>query len=226
MKYIKIYESFTRTKHDDDTLYIFDFDDTIVNSPRFEELAIEYLKENENIGSLLKKSLRLIGKNIDDIKIEHGRLYVNDPNSEIEIKGNWVRKKNRVYLVAPENYYYSDLSLPKDKTELSEFYSKVKNKAIVTGRLNRIKKKIEKVLDDFGLENPNHGLYCYPSRDESGDKVPTWKGKTIVELIKKTGFKKVKFYDDNSKWVNKVVSIVRNELPEIDFEGIKVKNEK
>ena len=222
MKYLQMYENFEKNQKDE-TLYIFDFDDTIVNSPRFEELAIEYLKENETIGTLLQKSVNQINVTFRDLKIENGRLYVDDPDEKIKIKGNWVRKKKRVYLVAPDKFYFSDLSLPKSTTKLSEFYNQVKNKAIVTGRMKGMKSKLEKVLDDFGLEQPNYGLFCYPLGDESGDKVPTWKGNTIAKLVKDTGFTKVKFYDDNSKWVNKVVTIVKKELPEIDFEGIKVK---
>jgi phosphoserine phosphatase len=42
MKYLKLYENF---RQDDDTLYIFDFDDTLVNSPTFEELSIKFLKK-------------------------------------------------------------------------------------------------------------------------------------------------------------------------------------
>ena len=45
----------------------------------------------------------------------------------------------------------------------------------------------------------------------------------VVKILKENNFKKVKFYDDNSKWVNKVISIVKSELPDVDFEGIKVK---
>jgi hypothetical protein len=223
MKYLQIYENFKKKPDNDDTLYIFDLDDTIVDSPRFEELAIEFLKENKTIEELLKISVEQIDKKINDIKIENGRLYVNDPDEKIIIKGNWVRKKSRVYLVAPDSFYFSDLSLPKGTKKLSELYNKVENKAIVTGRLKLMKPKIEKILDEFGLEKPNYGLFCYPSKDESSDKVATWKGKTIVQLIKDTKFTKAKFYDDNSKWVNKVVAIVKKELPEIEFEGIKVK---
>lgn len=223
MKYLQIYENFKKKPDNDDTLYIFDLDDTIVDSPRFEELAIEFLKENKTIEELLKISVEQIDKKINDIKIENGRLYVNDPDEKIIIKGNWVRKKSRVYLVAPDSFYFSDLSLPKGTKKLSELYNKVENKAIVTGRLKLMKPKIEKILDEFGLEKPNYGLFCYPSKDESSDKVAIWKGKTIVQLIKDTKFTKAKFYDDNSKWVNKVVAIVKKELPEIEFEGIKVK---
>lgn len=218
MNFIKTYESFIN----DDTLYIFDFDDTIVDSPRFEELAIDYLKENHTIEDLLKKSLKHIKRDIKDIKIENGRLYINDPDEEIEIKGNWVRKKKRVYLIAPDSFYFSELSLPKTKTKLSILYNEVNNKAIVTGRMEALRKKVEKSLNDLKLDMPNYGLYCFPSKDESGDRVPIWKGNTIVNIIKKTGFKKVKFYDDNSKWVNKVTKIVNKNLPNIEFEGIKI----
>ena len=60
MKYLKLYENFDTSS--DDTLFIFDFDDTIVDSPRFEELAIKYLKEDVTIAGLLDKSVGLIGK--------------------------------------------------------------------------------------------------------------------------------------------------------------------
>lgn len=222
LKYLENFNSFNYSNFvDKDILYIFDFDDTIVNSPRFEELAIEHLKENHTIESLLKKSLKYIHKDIKDIKIENGRLYINDPSEEIEINGNWVRKKKRIYLVAPDNFYFSELSLPKTKTKLAELYNKVDNKAIVTGRTESLRSKVEKSLNDLKLDTPKHGLYCFPSKDESGDRVPIWKGNTIVKLIRKTGFKKVKFYDDNSKWVNKVTKIVKENLPDIEFEGIK-----
>ena len=82
MKYLKLYEDF---KQSDDTLYIFDFDDTLVDSPEFEELAIKYLKEDVTIAGLLDKSVGLIGKSIKDLEIENGRLYIPDPNNEIKI---------------------------------------------------------------------------------------------------------------------------------------------
>ena len=65
-------------------------------------------------------------------------------------------------------------------------------------------------------------MFCYPLGNDSSNRVAIWKGKTIVDLIKSTEFTKVKFYDDKSKWVNKVKEIVNRELPDIDFEGIKV----
>ena len=218
MKYLKLFENF----QGDDTLYIFDFDDTLVDTPGFEELAIQYLTENQNIGDLIKKSLQFVNKEQKDLKIENGRIYVEDPNQTIEPKGNWVRKGLRVYMVTPNVYHFLDISLPTKVKELSELYKQVQNKAIVTGRMVDLKEKVIESLEKFGLELPNHGLFCYPSNDDRTDRVAEWKAKTIVKLLKDTGFQKAKFYDDKPKWVKRVVLEVRKELPEIDFEGIRV----
>lgn len=216
---------FLESKSDvDDTLYIFDFDETLVLNPRFEDLAIEYLKEDVTVKSLLQSSIRKIGVSIKDLKWENGKIYVNDPEQELEVKGNWVRKGKRVYLVPPDRFYFTDISLPIDTTNLKEFYNSVQNKAIVTGRPSEIKDKVEKSLKKFDLDIPNHGLFCFPIKSSDGDKVAIWKAKTIVKLIKDTGFKNVSFYDDNSKWVNKVVSTVKKELPDVTFKGIKYKH--
>ena len=223
MKHLLTYSLF-ESKSSDDTLYIFDWDDTIVDSPRFEELAFKYLRENTTIKELVDLSLLKIGKKKGDIKYEHGRLYVDDPNSEIEVKGNWVRKKGRVYLVAPDRFYYSEISFPDKVTKLASLYKEVKNKAIVTARLHTVRDKVEKYLDKLGLERPSLGLFMYPTKDEDGSRVAAWKAKTIVKLIKDSGFMKAQFFDDKSKTVNAVVKLVKSELPHVEFIGHKVKS--
>jgi hypothetical protein len=47
----------------DDILYVFDFDDTLVETPEFEELAFPYLKENATVKDLINRC-------IDEIKID------------------------------------------------------------------------------------------------------------------------------------------------------------
>lgn len=220
MKYLKLFESFQGS--DQDTLYIFDFDDTIVDSPSFEELAIEYLTENQSIGDLISKSLYFVNKQKSDLKIENGRIYIEDPKQEIEPKGNWVRKGLRLYMVTPNVYHFLDISLPTKVKELSELYRKVSNKSIVTGRMVDLREKVLESLQRFGLEVPNHGLFCYPSKDDKSERVAEWKAKTIVKLLKDTGFTKAKFYDDKPKWVKRVVLEVKKELPNIEFQGIRV----
>jgi hypothetical protein len=218
MKYLKLFENF----QDNDVLYIFDFDDTLVKSPSFEELAIEYLTENLQISDLINKSLSFVNKAKSDLRIENGRIYVEDPNQQIEPKGNWVRKGLRVYMVTPNVYHFLDISLPTKVKELSELYKQVQNKAIVTGRMVDLKEKVVESLKKFGLELPNYGLFCFPSKDDTNQRVAEWKATTIVKLLKDTGFKKAKFYDDKPKWVKRVVQEVKKELPEVEFEGVRV----
>ena len=218
MKYLKLFENFQK----DETLYIFDFDDTLVDTPSFEELAIEYLTENQTIGDLIKKSLTFVSKEKSDLRIENGRIYIEDPNQIIEPKGNWVRKGLRVYMVTPNVYHFLDISLPKKVKELSELYKQVQNKAIVTGRMVDLKEKVIESLEKFGLELPNYGLFCFPSKDDTSQRVAEWKATTIAQLLKDTGFKKAKFYDDKPKWVKRVVQEVKKELPEVEFEGVRV----
>ena len=69
---IKRFKEFNESNESNETLRIFDFDDTLVNSPSFEELAIEFLKEDLSIGDMLKTSVGRIGVNLRDLKWENG----------------------------------------------------------------------------------------------------------------------------------------------------------
>jgi len=218
MRYLKLFENF----ESDDTLYIFDFDNTLVESPSFDELSIQYLTENLTIKDLIDRSLKFVNKQKSDLRIENGRVYIEDPNHQLEPKGNWVRKGLRVYMVTPNVYHFLDISMPTKVKELSEFYKQVQNKAIVAGRMVDLREKVIESLYNFGLGLPNYGLFCYPSKDDRTDRVAEWKAKTIVKLLRETGFKKAKFYDDKPKWVKRVTIEVRNELPDVEFEGIRV----
>ncbi len=205
-----------------DTLYIFDFDETLVRTPTFEELAIEFLKENITIKDMLKSSVDRIGVNLSDIKWENGRLYINDPKHKIEINGNWIRKNSRVYLLTPNRFPFTDISLPKELKELSDLYNSVEEKCIVTARPEDMRSKIVEVMNKLGLKQPKHGLHMFPGGKGSGN-AGIWKGHKIVEILKETGFKKAHFYDDNSKIVNRTERTVNQELPNVDFMVTKVK---
>ena len=202
-----------------DTLYIFDFDDTLVNSPSFEELAIEFLKEDLSIGDMLKTSVGRIGVSLRDLKWENGRIYVNDPKNEIKEFGNWVRKGKRVYLVSPNIFHVSDISLPTSIKELSNLYSSIEDKCIVTARPESLRHKIESKLKEFGLEIPKFGLHMAPDNTKNAGH---WKGEKIVEILNETGFKKAIFYDDNAKYISKATRVVKEKLPNIDWKTIRV----
>ena len=205
-----------------ETLYIFDFDETIVKTPSFEELVVDYLKESSEIESMLKSSLSKVKVKLSDLKWENGRIFVKDPNHKIKIDGNWIRKGPRVYLLTPSRFPFTDISLPYDLKSLSELYSKVENKCIVTARPEDMRSKIISVMESFGLEQPKYGLHMFPAGKGSGNS-GVWKGNKIIEILKNTGFESAHFYDDNSKIVNKVERMVKSELPNINFNTTRVK---
>ena len=212
---IKNYNEFTS----DNVLYIFDFDDTLVNSPSFEDLAIEYLKEDITIKDLLNQSVKRVGVTLDDLKWQDGRIYVLDPNKELKEFGNWVRKGDRLYMFTPNAFHLSDLSLPSTLKDLSELYKSVENKCIVTAREESLRNKITRTLLDLGLELPKYGLHMAPNGTKNSGH---WKGERIVEIINETGFQKAIFYDDNIKYIKRATKVIKEKLPNLDFTSIKV----
>jgi hypothetical protein len=221
MKLLKTFESFIKEESINDTLFIFDFDDTIVKSPSFEELAIEYLQENLTIKDLLDKSVERIGISINDLKWENGRLFVDDPDFKIKEQGNWIRKGNRIYLVTPHAFPYNDISMSNELKELADLYKKVENKCIVTARPEDVRDMVSNKLINLGLGLPKYGLHMFPVEKGAGNP-GYWKGKKIVEILKETGFKKAHFYDDNKKVLNKANKIVMEEMPHIEWKITRV----
>jgi hypothetical protein len=214
---IKNYTDFIK---DVNTLYIFDFDDTLVNSPSFEELAIEYLKENLTIKDLLIQSVNRIGVSLNDLKWQDGKVYILDPDKKYKEYANWVRKGDRLYLFSPNLFHTSDISLPNSiKSEISELYKSIENKCIVTAREETIRSKVISKLQELGLKLPKYGLHMAPKGEKN---LGTWKGEKIVEILKETGFKKAVFYDDNPKYLKRASKVVREKMPNVIWQPIKV----
>jgi len=213
---IKTYNEFTS---DEETLHVFDFDDTLVNSPSFEELAIQYLKEDVTIKDLLIQSVNRIGVSLNDLKWQDNRIYIPDPNKQIKEFGNWVRKGDRMYLTTPNLFHTSNISLPNTLKEVSDLYKSVENKCIVTAREETIRGKIVDRLLQLGLKLPKYGLHMAPKGSRN---LGIWKGEKIVEILKETGFKKAIFYDDNPKYLKRATKVVKEKMPEVIWEPIKI----
>ena len=204
----------------DDTLYVFDFDDTLVVTPRYEDIAIKFLNESVTVKDLLERALELIGAKKEQLKVQDRRIFLQDPNMRFqELKDYWVRKGERLYLVQPDEFCYLDESLPKQLKELSNLYKTVENKCIVTARPETMRQKIEQVLLQFGLEIPKYGLHMCPDERLNAGK---WKGEKIIELAKMTGFNNITFYDDNSKYIRNAKKVINEKMPELNFKAIKV----
>jgi hypothetical protein len=201
------------------TLYVFDFDDTLMISPRYEDIAKKFLNENLTVKDLLDRSVKRIGIDKSKLKVQDRRIFFEDPNKDYKEVKDWVRKGNRMYLIQPDEFCYLDESLPNQVKELVSLYKNVKDKCIVTARPESMRIKIENVLKQFGLENPKWGLHMCPDGKVNAG---IWKGEKIVELSKTTGFQNVIFYDDNSKYIRGAKKVVSEKLPNLNFKCVKV----
>ena len=204
---------------ENNTLYVFDFDDTLMVTPRYEDIALKFLNENLTVKDLLDRAVKRIGITKDKLKVQDRRIFIDDPNKIYKEEKDWVRKGNRLYLVQPDEFSYLDESLPNKLKELANLYKSVEDKCIVTARPQSMRNKIESVLKQFGLENPKWGLHMCPDGKINAGK---WKGDKIVELSETTGFQNVIFYDDNSKYIRVAKKVVSEKLPNLNFKTVNV----
>jgi hypothetical protein len=220
-KWIKDFKEFKETiDSNQKILYVFDFDDTLGETPSFEELSKPYLTlETKEIKELLDKSLDLIDATIKDLKWADGRIYLEDPQELKKITGNWTRKGKRIYLSTPNKFDYLEESFPKTLKEANIIYSYVDDKCIVTARPEGSRRLLEKTLQELGLEIPKLGIWMRPDYlNNAGD----WKGYQISELVKNFGFDEVVFFDDNAKYIKKVKKVMTELLPQIKLTCYKV----
>ena len=212
-------DKFNEFDIENNTLYVFDFDDTLMVTPRYEDIALKFLNENLTVKDLLDRAVKRIGITKDKLKVQDRRIFIDDPNKIYKEEKDWIRKGNRLYLVQPDEFSYLDESLPTKLKELANLYKSVEDKCIVTARPQRMRNKIESVLKQFGLENPKWGLHMCPDGKINAGK---WKGDKIVELSETTGFQNVIFYDDNSKYIRGAKKVVSEKLPNLNFKTVKV----
>ena len=212
-------DKFNEFDIENNTLYVFDFDDTLMVTPRYEDIAIKFLNENLTVKDLLDRAVKRIGITKDKLKVQDRRIFIEDPNKIYKEEKDWVRKGNRLYLVQPDEFSYLDESLPTKLKELANLYKSVEDKCIVTARPQRMRNKIESVLKQFGLENPKWGLHMCPDGKINAGK---WKGDKIVELSETTGGQNVIFDDDNSKYIRGAKKVVSEKLPNLNFKTVKV----
>lgn len=217
MRYLKLFESL------DNTLYVFDFDDTLVNTPRFEDLVIEYLRENSSIKDIIQSCVSDIGVSISDLKWENGRVFIDDIGNQIDIPNgiNWIRKGSRIYLLSPENFGLTKISMPNSPiSKMVELYNSVENKCIVTARSEKVRDDVKSILDKYNMEYPKYGVHMYPFKKHY--QTGYWKGKTIIEICSKNNFNSAIFYDDNAKYIKGARRAVKELSPDLKFKAVKV----
>ena len=177
------------------TLHVFDFDDTMFHSNNFED-SIKYLIEKLTPENILKKSINDININLKDLKYDNGRIYVDDIDQLINIPKNseWIRKKDRIYLTQPESYYLTEEGKPdKPNNTIIELYNSVDNRAILTARKEKFKNIILDTLHRFNIEEPNIGIFMYP--DKTNIQPSMWKAHKLLEIYKNGNYNEIHYYD-------------------------------
>jgi hypothetical protein len=206
-----IYESINENL--DNTLYVFDLDDTLVYSERFEDKVKHLIKENITPEEILKNEISKIDVDLEILKYENGRIYFNDPFKIINVDNNpnWVRKKDRIYLIQPDSYFLTDYSLPIGINEkIVELYNNVKNKCIISVRPERMRSSIKEILNKFDIEYPNYGLYLYSKKYHALKS--SWKADNIIKICNENNFNSVNYYDDNTKMIKKIKYHINNKI--------------
>lgn len=193
-------------------LYAFDMDDTLTYSKRFEEhvkplLLREYLTPE----IILNNKLEDIGIGLEKLKYENGRIYFDDPHHEYKIpKGSdWVRKKDRIYIVQPNAFLMTDESMPIGTyDDIVKLYNEAEYKCIITARSERLRRQTIKALNNLGIEKPNMGLFMYPN--DSFAYTYEYKSNKLLEIYKTMKFDEIHYYDDNIKLLKKIKENLKN----------------
>lgn len=213
-----IYESNTST-----VLNAFDLDETLVFNTTFEENIKHLLLEYKTPTEIFFDKINKKNINISKLKYENGRIYFNDPMNNFNIDKydtDWVRKKDRVYLIQPDEYLLTDESLPISVNEnLLELYNNSLNKCIITARLEVSKSNIIKRLNELGVKQPNCGIFMLS--DKYSNKVK-FKADALIKLQKKYNFEVINYYDDNIKLLKKMKEYFKENKINADINLFKV----
>lgn len=196
------------SEHSSSVLYAFDLDDTLVFSKRFEE-HIKGLIEGKTPESMLRDALREIGKTTKDLHIDNGRVYLDDPTHRVHVSDGstkWTRKKDRVYLLQPNEYFVTEYSLPtKANTPIVELYNRATNRCIITSRKENVRGKLSNEIKKLGLKEPNAGFFLVPM----GSRELTYKFKASILKGLLDEFSLINYFDDNAKMIKRI----RSEIP-------------
>jgi len=203
----------------DNILYAFDLDNTLVQNVKFEDEIKVYLKENNSLKNYLYSELDKINIDINDLKYENGRVFLNDPNKNINISNNslWVRKKDRIYITTPNSFYTQTYGEPTNvNTNIVELYNKSTYKTIITIRNNIYRSQTVKLLDKLNISQPNKGLFMYPNSKIINKSI--WKSNKLIDLYE--SFNNINYFDDDIKLLKRM----KKELTNYDIKLYHVRN--
>lgn len=206
MKHLQSYKIFENFNN---TLYVFDLDNTLIKNIKFEEEVKKLILEKRSLKNLIKNEVDKINVDLKDLKYENGRIFIEDEkNINIPINSLWVRKKNRIYLKTPEDFFlYNEGEPYKINESIVNKYNSVKNKSILTIRKDIFRKETINLLKKLNIEYPNKGLYMYPYSIIKNKS--DWKLKILLDLY--NNYNDIIYFDDDIKILKGIKRKLNNE---------------
>lgn len=92
-------------------------------------------------------------------------------------------------------------------------YKAAENKMILTGRGEKLRPNILKMLHFLNMEEPNQGLMLWPG----SPKIIQWKADVILETAATKKWDIIHFYEDKEDWLNHAKVSMEQQYPEIKF---------
>ena len=171
-----------------------------------------FVKENDDI--VLYFNGKPIDKGVLLNAVQNSSLT---PKEKTKILNSLDYKDGKIVLSFFGEFFSTESTVGTEiNKDVVDVYEKVKNKMIVTGRSQGIKKGVSYILFNIiGLSEPNFGLHLYDGCNIG--KVPGFKADVIIQSIKENGWNEVHFYEDRLDWLNFVEGIVRIEFPDVKF---------
>jgi hypothetical protein len=94
-----------------------------------------------------------------------------------------------------------------------EKYRKAGHKMILTGRGERMREHILKMLHFLNMSEPNEGLMLWPG----SPKIMEWKAETIVKEAATGKWDVIHFYEDRADWLGFAKDEMERSYPSIKF---------
>jgi hypothetical protein len=224
------------------TIHIYDMDDTMFEAPTFSSFV-----ENGSEGNIdtdiyfpeyFKKVKSLFWNNLSkEVVFRKSNDYVlainpitNKPYDESQMEYFSKDKKaervlkliNGMITISSFPGFHSE---PKTlgkivNDEVLEKYNKAENRMILTGRGEKMRFFIEKILDDLNIKYPNYGLMLYPG----SPNIKEFKAETIIKTIEENDWEEVHFYEDREDWLHYAEGKVNEKFPHVIFVPHLIKN--
>ena len=217
-------------------LKIFDMDRTLIETPEFEDFVDvdasgivdtnksfpEHFKVIKSLfwNSLMREvSFKKEGEHIFVLSSKNGLKFNGIQLSQILAKEPKAEKYLELFddaiIVKSPGGFYSDpdtLGYSANNQILKE-YENAQNKMILTGRGEKLRVEILKMLRFLGMEEPNQGLMLWPGQP----RIMEWKASKIVEAAASGKWNEIHFYEDRGDWLVYAKEVMEKSYPNIKF---------